>query len=60
MTTCKICQRPKSRMRNGTSPNGTRIYWIDNLGNAWMGKKCPDCARKINRDRMKEKRKNDE
>jgi len=57
ITTCKICQLPKTRSPNGSSPNGKRKYYVDENGNSWMGLKCPDCEKIKNRERMAKKRK---
>ena len=57
ITTCKVCQQPKTRNPNGTSPNGKRKYYVDDNGNSWMGLKCPDCEKIKNRERMSKKRK---
>ena len=43
ITTCKVCQLPKTRNPNGVSPNGKRKYYVDENGKSWMGLKCPDC-----------------
>lgn len=56
MTTCKMCNESKERIESGKSTNGTRKYYVDENGDSWMGRKCPDCAKKYNRKRMRLKR----
>lgn len=55
-TTCSACQENKVRMRKKTPKKSSRIYYEDELGRPWNGKKCADCVRKKAREHMRSKR----
>jgi len=57
---CKICNEDKPKIPES---RGSVTRFVDESGQLWNGKVCPDCYRIYNRERMKlsrEKKKKDQ
>lgn len=53
---CSKCGNYSWRKGVGTSPNRRRKYYENEKGQAWRGKRCPDCSRKDHTSYMKTRR----
>lgn len=42
---CKHCGQTKTRILAGTYPNRKDKKWVDENGNEFNGRTCPDCHR---------------
>lgn len=53
---CKFCRELKLRADTGrTISNGSKRVYVDQFGEKWEGKKCPDCLKKYAREYMRER-----
>ena len=55
---CSMCQQIKPRIQDGKYPDMINKKWIDNKGELWVGRRCPECVRLNMKARMSTSRKN--
>lgn len=53
---CSICQDIKIRIQNGKYPDGRNKKWMDEIGDLWVGRKCPNCVKIEMKTRMQKLR----
>jgi len=54
--TCAVCQEPKKRIQAGKYPDNRNKRWVDDKGDLWVGRKCPECVRSAMKARMQKLR----
>lgn len=54
------CQEIKPRIQNGKYPDGRNKKWVNEKGELWIGRKCPDCVKSSMKARMRAFRAKDE
>lgn len=60
LSKCSCCQEIKPRIQNGKYPDGRNKKWIDDKGELWVGRKCPECVKSSMKARMRKFRSKDE
>jgi|GEM_PF-6989579 hypothetical protein len=58
LSTCRLCEKIKVRRYVGKYPNGRDKKYVDEKGQQWCGRKCPDCQADRARNNMRRIRKN--
>ena len=56
LSKCSCCQEIKPRIQNGKYPDNINKKWINEKGELYVGRKCPDCVRAGMKSRMKKLR----
>lgn len=59
LSKCSACQEIKPRIQDGKYPDGRNKKWVNEKGDLWVGRRCPDCVRSNMKSRMKIVRKKD-
>ncbi len=54
--TCRVCGEKKVKTFGKVAPN-KRVIWVDQFGERWYGRKCPNCYRKYKDEYDQERRK---
>lgn len=49
---CSKCQEIKTRIQDGKYPDGKNKKWVDEVGDLWVGRKCPLCVKDHMKGRM--------
>jgi ribosomal protein L34E len=52
LSKCSSCQEIKHRIQNGFFPDNRNKRWVDDKGENWIGRKCPECVRSMMKVRM--------
>lgn len=53
LSKCSCCQEIKTRTQQGFYPDGRNKKWVDDKGELWVGRKCPNCVKVQMKDRMR-------
>lgn len=53
LSKCSKCQDIKPRIQNGKYPDGRNKKWVNEKGELWVGRKCPDCVKSSMKERMR-------
>lgn len=53
---CKICKELKTKIQDGTYPNGKNKKWVDTEGKLWNGRICGQCQVEMQKEFMAVKR----
>ena len=56
LSKCTSCQEIKDRIQDGYYPDCKNKKWVNEAGDLWVGRRCPDCVKKNMQGRMKESR----
>jgi type II secretory ATPase GspE/PulE/Tfp pilus assembly ATPase PilB-like protein len=51
---CKNCRKEKKKERGSLMRDGKRFFYVDENGNLWNGRQCPDCNKKRCKNKMAE------
>lgn len=52
LSKCSICQEIKPRIQDGYFPDGRNKKYVDEHGNPYIGRKCPDCVKGMMKKNM--------
>lgn len=47
------CGEIKPRIQNGKYPDGRNKKWVNEKGELWVGRRCPDCVKSSMKERMR-------
>ena len=50
------CQSIKTRIQDGKYPDGKNKKWVDEKGQLWVGRRCPECVKDSMKSRMQKLR----
>lgn len=53
LSKCSVCQEIKPRICVGKFPDGRNKKYVDDKGESYIGRKCPDCVRSMMKQRMR-------
>lgn len=56
LSTCRKCGKIKLRRQDGYFPDGRNKRFVNDDGEQWNGRKCPDCQKSNSKTHIKQKR----